>query len=310
LRAHLPPGVKHEQGKAIDAEISAIAPGEVKKVQLPTQAVRPGRHTIEVEAKAENGQSARAQTTVVVQEPVLALRLDGPRQAKLNSELELRLELRNPSQMPAGDVRIFQVVPEGLEFVSASTGGTYDHGRHLISWSLGSLGSFQTVSYRLRARLPGDWALPAVAQATEMAAARATHAVHLEATPTLTLELHRDPDGPIDLGAEATYRMRVCNPGEVPGQNLALVVSLPEGLGAVGGDGPSSARIQGRQIVFEPLAQLGPRQEALYRVRVRGTSPGQGRFRAQLQAAALPAPLAQEITTYVRGRPGAAPGPR
>ena len=62
-------------------------------------------------------------------------------------ELDFRLELRNPSQGPAADVHLVQVVPEGLEFVSATTGGNYDPANHVIRWALGALTSSQMVAF-------------------------------------------------------------------------------------------------------------------------------------------------------------------
>jgi uncharacterized repeat protein (TIGR01451 family) len=300
LRDRLPPGLQHPQGKEVEADIASLAPGEVKTIRLEVQAVAPGRHVNEVIAWADGGLTASAQAAVQVTEQSLALSLEGPRRAALNGELDFRLELRNPGRGPAVDVRLAQVVPDGLEFVRASSGGAYNPANHAIVWSLGTVASSQMVTFKLRARLPGDWALPAAAQGSGTAVARATHAVHLEAVPTLALELNAH-DGPLDANAEAVYEMRVVNQGAVPASGLSLVVEVPDGLVPLQGDGPTAARVQGQQVTFDALAQLAPRADAVYHVRVRGERAGQGRFRARLYAGGLEQPLVQEVTAQVRG---------
>jgi hypothetical protein len=133
-----------------------------------------------------------------------------------------------------------------------------------------------------------------------MTPARTTHAVQVDSVPTLTLELLA-PYGPVEVGAEAIYEMRVVNAGIVPADGVTLAVSVPEGLRPLSGEGPAAARVEGQQVLFAPVAQLGSRVDAVYRVKVAGLRAGQGQLRAVLQAASLPRPLAQEVTASVRG---------
>ena len=76
---------------------------------------------------------------------------------------------------------------------------------------------------------------------------------------------------------------------------------LPDNHTPVHGEGPAAWQVRGQQVYFEPLAELRGRAEAVYRVRVRGAKPGQGRFRVEAHAAGLARPMQQELTSHVRG---------
>jgi uncharacterized repeat protein (TIGR01451 family) len=305
LRDKLPPGLQHPQGKEVQAELGPLGPNEVKTIRLETTASTAGQQINEVVAwadYADGRHEAKSECVTQVAQPTLALSLDGPRSGALNEEIDFRLTLEVPGEGTAANVHLAQYLPEGLEFVSASTGGTYDAKQRLIVWGLGTLNAKQraNVTFKLRGKTAGDWALPAAGGATGMTEARTTRAIHLDAIPTLALELP-PPNGPLDAGSETVYELRVANTGNVAATDVVVVVWLPAELQAVRGEGPSAARTQPQQVVFEPLAQLGPRADTVYRIRVRGTRAGQGRFRALLQANALPRPIVHEFTAQVRG---------
>jgi uncharacterized repeat protein (TIGR01451 family) len=297
----LPPGLRHEKGQSIEAPIAKLDPGQTRTLRLETDAVAPGRQVNEVTARADGGLTARARTAVLVREAFLSLALDGPRRAAVNGEVVLGLKLTNPSGTPAREVSLALAIPEGLEFVSASTAASFDPAGHVVRWALGTLepGHPQLVTCKLHARLAGDWALPAACRAGGMGEVKSTHAVHLEALPALTLEMAPLQD-PLDVGGETAYVVRVHNQGAAAAQALVLSASVPPELLPLRGDGASPGRVQGQQVQFAELAGLAPNVDAVFRVHVRGRQPGQGSFRVQLTAPALTAPLAQEVTAHVR----------
>ena len=61
----------------------------------------------------------------------------------------------------------------------------------------------------------------------------------------------------------------------------------------------SAGRVEGKEIVFDALARLAPRADAVYKVKVRGTAPGDMRFKAALKADGLTEPLRREESTKV-----------
>jgi uncharacterized repeat protein (TIGR01451 family) len=299
IQDQLPPGLRHPQGDFVQAELGDLAPGELRTIRLEAQAVAVGRLINEVSAQAEGGLEAHTRAAVQVVEPSLTLSVGGPRQGVVSREMTFRVVLASPARASRGAVRVTQVLPEGIDFVAASTGGAFNPSTGAITWTLGALDGPQTLIFKARPRLAGDWALPAAARAEGLAEVRSTRAVHVEGPPALTLDVTPQEDA-VDLGGEMTYELRVLNQGPNPCPTLTVLARLPEGLVPVAVEGPARGRIQGRQVTFEPLPGLAPRVDAVYRVRVRGARPGQGRLRVEAHTGSLAGPVVQEVTARVR----------
>lgn len=309
LRCELPDGLAHPQGALIEAELpEELAPGQTRTIPLEAQAQRAGRFPVRLTATGEGQREARAEASVAVSEAVLVLSLDGPRQGALGQELTYRLEMTSPGSGGQA-VRLTQWVPDGLEFAGASDGGTYSAADRAISWIVASprQGQPRGVSYRVRVRKGGDWALHAAARGDRLADARLTRALHVEVQPALLLEVAA-PDEPLPVGGEGTYAVRLYNQGQAAARDVALTVSLPEQVQLLAADGPMRWQAQGGKVRFEPLPGLRPRVDAVYRLRVRGLRGGEGRFRAEVESAGAGPPVRQELTSHVRAAPAAPAG--
>jgi uncharacterized repeat protein (TIGR01451 family) len=110
-----------------------------------------------------------------------------------------------------------------------------------------------------------------------------------------------DAEDPVEVGAHTTYEIRVSNAGSKTETNLSLVCTLPEQLefrDAKCGAG-QRCRLEGRDVIFEPVAKLAPRADVIYRVQVRGRQPGNVRFRAQVRADGITEPVVREELTRI-----------
>jgi uncharacterized repeat protein (TIGR01451 family) len=311
LTCKLSAGLSHQQGDNIEAEMTALAPGEVRPLKLEVQALKPGRQVISLAANADGGLSAQAQGVVKVNELALALAPRGPRRGGIGENLAYRLEVNNPGANPSNPIRLTQVLPEGLEFSSASPGGLYNPATQTITWALDGLPGRQRheVSFQVRPRKMGDWALASAVTAEGMPEVRATHAVHVSAAPSLTLEVTAHDD-PLGVGGETTCDVRVYNHGPASAEGVRLRLVLPDHLLAVQASAPTRWQIQGQQVLFDPIDQMRGRVAAVYRIRLRGVREGVGPCRAELTADGLGQPIQQELTCRVqRGpTPGKPPG--
>lgn len=106
-------------------------------------------------------------------------------------------------------------------------------------------------------------------------------------------------DETVEVGAEATFEVSVGNQGALAATNVQLSAVLPEGLVLLGADGPTGRQVNGGQVVFEPLSALEPRGRAVYRLRVRGQRPGEGRLRVFVACAQYPRPEFKEAVVRV-----------
>jgi uncharacterized repeat protein (TIGR01451 family) len=254
-----------------------------------------------VTASADGRFDGRADALVEVAEQSLVARLDGPRQARLGGEAAFTVEVNNLGRVTAAGVRVRQVLPRGLEIVSAG-GGTFDPGSQAITWALPDLpgGQKRTVQFKVRAKEVGNWALLPAVLADGVGSSTVPHAVHVEAAPTLALEA--TAEGPLESGSETSCEVRIANHGK-KANAVRLTVRLPDNLAVLRSDGPTRAQAQGQLILFDPLPHLGGRGVAVYRLRLRGLRPGPGLLRVEVQAGGLERPLQRELTTQVRGSP-------
>jgi hypothetical protein len=105
----------------------------------------------------------------------------------------------------------------------------------------------------------------------------------------------------LEVNAGTLYEIRVVNQGSGPSSNVRIVAVASEGLILVNAEGPAVSHVQGQQVLFDPVPQLTPRGELVFRVHAKGRRPGDGRFQIQLTSDQLPRPVVKEESTRVYG---------
>ena len=107
-----------------------------------------------------------------------------------------------------------------------------------------------------------------------------------------------NPGGPIELGAESTYEIRVTNSGSKPDNNVRVQLQLPPGLELVNSDSQYNTDNRGL-LEFATRPQLMPGAEVTHRIRVRGTAPGTHIARAVVVSDLSSVPVTKEESTLV-----------
>jgi uncharacterized repeat protein (TIGR01451 family) len=178
LRVRLPEGLQHEKGHEIEGEVSVAV---ARSINLKVTAVRAGRHTVEVVVTAPDGAHAQAMASVLVIEPqapaataaVPSRKAVGLVVRKLGEKLPIqgetkdyRIEVVNVGLTDVPGVTVYDRLPEGLAFVSAGNGATYDAAARTVEWKVGTLAANQRQEMVLTvmALTPGEqfvevWAL-------------------------------------------------------------------------------------------------------------------------------------------------------
>jgi uncharacterized repeat protein (TIGR01451 family) len=179
-----------------------------------------------------------------------------------------------------------------------------------VSWSLGDLPphASREVSLAVMAVNIGEYKHAAVARAARGLEAQAEAETRIEGMPALLVELV-DLDDPVEVGGNARYELRITNTGSKTETNLQVVCTLPDKMdfGGAQGAGGSGHRVEGKEVIFEPLPRLAPRADAVYRVSARPRAAGDLRFKARIKADSLAEPVNKEESTKVFGDE-AAPG--
>jgi len=91
-------------------------------------------------------------------DPVVELDKTGPAAARAGETVRYEVTYRNIGPAASGEGRIVDQLPPGVVFVSASNGGTYHPGSHVVRWSVGTVtaGETGTVVVRVRVRTGAD----------------------------------------------------------------------------------------------------------------------------------------------------------
>ncbi len=300
VRVKLPKeGLTHALGSAPECLIKQLAVGETQRLQIEPQATGLGKHINEIEATADGGITTTSRAVVNVTETGLTLRLDGLDQLPVGRQGDLRVVLGNSSNQRTPAAHVTLQVPDGLVVVAASPGATTDSAR-LVSWALPALdpGTSQTATLRLQPRLPGDWTVEATAALGSAVTVTQQRSVHAEGTPGLAVEV-RVEEEPLEVGSNTFLEARILNNGTFPAQDLQVNVRLPETVLLVDATGAAPGRVQGSLVSFAPLAELSPRQQAVYRCRIRGLRPGEQRVQVEVLAKGLKQALHEEARCRV-----------
>ncbi len=319
LQAKLSDGLHHPQGGVIEAEILNLTAGESKTITLRALATKAGAHSCSIVASADGNLAETTQATTTVVEPILQAKLTGPARCMVRSEPEFKIDLANPGTTGTDPVQVWAVVPEGFDYIQASDGGNYLAASRTVMWKLAAMGtgSTKSLTMKLRAAAATEATIKIVAQAAtpvpnametngvipaggrgagRVLEAKAEATVKAEGVPAIRFEVI-DIEDPVEAGKEAIYEIKVVNQGTAACTNVIVAATLAEGTAATGATGPTQARGQGQNISFDGIPSLAPKQEASFRVRVKGNLAGDLKFKVQLTCDEIRTPILKEENT-------------
>lgn len=300
VRVTLPEGLDHPRGQAFEIEAGNLAPNESRTLQLACVAKGSGKMKASLVALAEGGLNVADHAEMEILLPRLDVALQGPKLRFVDRPARYLVKVANPGSALAQNVVLQEIVPAGFRFQAASNQGRWDEATRVVSWSLGDLppGQIRELAVDLIPTAPGDHKLAAVAQSARGTRSESVVQTRVEGLSNLILEA-ANADNPVEVGADATYEIRVANSGTRVESNVELVCTLPEGVEFRDArlSTPGKFRVQGRDVIFEPIARLAPRAETIYRVVVRSRVAGDLRFQARLRAEGVTQPLVREETT-------------
>ncbi len=307
LKALLPEGLENARGKMFKLELGSLAPGENRTVQVVCLTKAAGMQPIDCVAFADAGLNSQDTAKVDVVLPRLDLVISGPKLRYLDRHAIFVLKVTNPGSAPAGNVSVIHQLPQGFKFFTASNGGRHDANTRTVSWFVGDLtpGESREVSVDLVAVNIGEHHSKSVATAARGLRTESETVTRVEGLSALLMELV-DTEDPIEVGAETSYEIRVTNTGSKTETNLELVCTVPDKMEFRAAKCAAGCRfrVEGKEIIFEPLPKLAPRADVVYRIVVRGMAPGDMRFRARIRADGLSEPVLREESTKVYGDDG------
>lgn len=301
LLAELPEGLEHPRGKKLTFEVGNLNPGESRTVQVVCMAKSGGEQICLAFAEADAGLRADARAAATVMTPRLDLEVKAPKLRYLDRKAVYTFKVTNPGDAAAANVTLLDVVPAGQKVTSVDNGGRHDFANRAVTWFLGEIGPGQSreVNLEVQCTNTGEFVHKAAVQASRGLKNEAEATTRVEGLSAVAVELI-DIEDPIEVNGEATYEVRVTNTGTKTESDVKLVCAFPADRQQFKtATGPSAFRVEGNEVVFEPLPKLAPRADAIYRVTVKCKTPGIANFKARVTSAILTDPVTKEEATRI-----------
>ena len=299
LQEDVPENFQHPRGRQLDNLLGDIAPGEVRRQMLRMKAVQPGMVENLVRLTSQDGLVVEEMVRIEVISPQLQMSLTGPSRRFLERQATYDVAIANGGTAPATNVEIAVQLDRGFQFVRTENAGVYDASRHTVYWSLQSLGAGQsgTIPLTVLPVAQGQLAMRANAKADLAMTAAAEHEVAVEAFAELDFEI-TNPGGPVEIGGQTQYEVRVRNSGSATDANVVVQMLLPEGLELISSESETQTDDRGL-VAFPPKGQLAPGEEIVHRIAARATAPGSHIVKAAVVSDQQPRQVTKEESTLV-----------
>lgn len=294
-----------------------LKPGESHRQSEAFMTTTGGTYTYEAIATGADGLQASAKATVQVLVPKLDVSLTGPAERLIGRKAPYTMTVRNCGDVPVTGVIARAHVPASFR-VSAAGDGTVSAGGDLLSWAVGDLapGAVKTVEFEGVCTRPGPLNHRAEVAGDRGTKAAADFATRVEGIPALRMEMV-DATDPVERGGETVYEITVKNTGTMADSDVRIECELPQEFELLSATGPtkglervgvdmanlsiSTDNPTVRSVVFDPINDLPPNTEAVFRVKVKAVRTGDVRFKAVMTSKHLTAPVSKEESTRVYG---------
>jgi uncharacterized repeat protein (TIGR01451 family) len=277
--------------KPLTWKLGDVPPHQVRRLEYQAISQQTGTFRNNAKVTAAGGVSATDSAGVTVGEAKLKISISGPSRRLVNRPIPYHITIGNLGSVPLSNVQVSdELPPEGVEFVSASSGGRREGG--FVRWSLGSLkpGELRSLLLVLRAPKSGK-ELRDMVRATaicphaeggseEISDKAISEEARIELpTNTPVIEIDKNTDWLV-VGQKATYTIRLLNPGKNNVLHPSVFVEVPDKMNITAVRGESTGRQQGQKVHFDPVSVLGAGEEKAYTIEVEAKKAGEAKLRA------------------------------
>lgn len=288
-------------------QIGTIPAGGQHQVRMELVAREAG--TLDIRATATgDGLRHEAVKQVLVRRAELALDVAGPGLKFAGATGTYRLRVENVGNAPASEVDISLKLPAGATYERGLQGAVETAGR--LTWRLNELGAGQVREYEVEV----IFGTPGLAQCELHAAAEGELAstaqceTQVEALADLKMSVD-DPQGPVPLGEEVIYTVRIENRGSKAAQAVSVVGQFAQGVEPVRAEG-AQAIFEDGQAIFDTIPRIEAGQVVTLKIVAKASQAGNHRVRAVLKCTDPETELVAEDMTRFFGEESQAAGRR
>ena len=290
------------QEKPAVQPIGDLRAGQKKTIEVELTARNEGDLVIQVDATAEGNVHTHLSEKVRVLRPALAVEVAAPEFQFVGQEVTYRVVVTNPGTAKAKEVVIDAVIPETLTYISSTKDGLIADEDGKIQWGVEELGpqESRTLLVKCVAAAAGMSQLAVTSKASDDLSASSEASVQIDAIADLALEV-TDPPGPVAVGTETQYQVKVENRGSKAADNVEIVAYFSHGIEPLGAEG-GNYQVGPGQVVFDAIPSIAAGQAKTFVVKARAESTGNHIIRAEVFCKPLGTRLVGEESTYFYGK--------
>lgn len=290
-----------QPGPMTKHQVGTIAAGESKVIEVELTARQAGKVIIKALATADAGLQAAIDEEVVVRRAALGVQVAAAKVKYTGTIATYQIQVANPGNATAEQVQLTATLPANAKYLTSSAGGQANNEGTRVTWTVPSLraGTDAVVELKCLLNNPGmnKLEVAAVAEGDLTAAGEAT--TQVEALADLKLDVV-EPKGPIAVGEEVTYELRVSNRGTKSAGDVRVIGYFSEEIDPVSASGGPNQVTRG-MVIFKPIMNLAAGTEASFKIKARAKREGSHMFRAEVICEAVGAKLGSEHTTLFYG---------
>jgi uncharacterized repeat protein (TIGR01451 family) len=287
-----------EDNRPATHKIGLITAGEEKTVDVELTPRQPGNLQIKIEARGDDGTHAELAHTVLVHRAAIRIETEAPQVQYVGALVAYKIRISNGGNAPARNIKLSANIPTGAKYISGVEGSRLDASGTKVQWVLTSLAPTLEQTYILRCNVgnPGINRLEVVCTADDDLAVSAVASTRVEAMADLVLDM-KDPAGPIPVGEDAIYELRVRNRGTKAADEVEVLGFFSQGIEPVSTEGGLSKTGPG-QVAFAPIPTIAPGAAVVLQIHARAEVAGNHIFRAEVHCKPLGTRLVSEQTTH------------
>lgn len=263
-------------------EVGQLAAGQQKQIPFTVAANTPGEMEIRATATGDSGLSTEAVSRVLVHKAELQVAIDVPPLKFAGAESTYQVAVANIGDAVAEDVILGITLPEGAKYIGGLDGAA--KAGDGLTLKIGNLApnSEKVFDVRCVLTLAGENHFEIAARGKADLAASESAVTQVEAISDLKLSVS-EPTGPVPVGGEAVYEVRLVNRGTKAAEKVKVVVQFAQGIEPVETEG-GVASVSNGQAIFQPLPQVAAGEEVVLRVKAKGEAAGRHAFRVEVKA--------------------------
>jgi len=279
----------------LEYDMGTVPAGKSQTVQLPLTALRPGKAVNRAVITVDGASAAEQQVEINVIGQIVSFSRHGQTNWFVGRPVEFENRITNNSLNPTDNTVIVESLPNTVEFVSASEGGRFDARQRTVTWQVPHLDPNQTLSLKIKVtpKAIGNHAGSVQVSENNRKGASTDYQFRAIGTSDLKIEFAEKAEA-YSKGEQFTTRMVIRNKGSGAASNVAFRVTLPAELQFVSVRGPASHTISGREIVFQPINEIGGQGNVHFDLTLKAIQIGDSKLQVELQSDQFKKPLTHE----------------